>query len=69
MNKNKIWLFVRTNKIDKSLARLIKKNELLQVNNMRNEKGDKAVSIKEIKDGMNIFMPVNLEICLKWTNS
>lgn len=65
MNKNKIWLFGKTNKIDKSLARLIKKNELSQVNNMRNEKGDKAVSIKEIKDSMNSFMPVSLKICLK----
>ena len=69
MTKNKIWLFGKTNKIDKSLARLIKKNELSQVNNMRNEKGDKAVSIKEIKDSMNSFMPVSLKICLKWTNS
>lgn len=25
MNRNKIWLFGKTNKIDKSLARLIKK--------------------------------------------
>lgn len=65
MTKNKIWLFGKTNKIDKSLARLIKKNELSQVNNMRNEKGDKAVSIKEIKDSMNSFMPVSLKICLK----
>lgn len=69
MNENKIWLFGKTNKIDKSLVRLIKKNELFfvysGVNNMKNEKGDKAVSIKEIKDSMNSFMPVNLKICLK----
>ena len=39
INKTKIWFFEKINKIDKSLARLIKKKrEESQVNKIRNEK-------------------------------
>ena len=39
INKAKIWFFEKINKIDKSLARLIKKKrEESQVNKIRNEK-------------------------------
>ena len=39
INKPKSWLFEKINKIDKTLARLIKKKrEKNQINNIRNEK-------------------------------
>ena len=41
INKTKRWLFEKINKIDKSLARLIKrKREKNQINKIRNEKGE-----------------------------
>ena len=40
-NKTKRWFFEKTNKIDKPLARLIKKKrEKTQINRIRNEKGE-----------------------------
>ena len=40
INKTKSWLFEKIKKIDKPLARLIKKKrEKTQVNRIRNEKG------------------------------
>ena len=40
INKTKSWLFEKINKIDKSLARLIKKKrEKTQINRIRNDKG------------------------------
>ena len=40
MNKTKGWFFEKINKIDKPLARLIKKRrEKTQINTIRNEKG------------------------------
>ena len=40
-NKTKSWSFEKTNKIDKPLARLIKKNrEKNQINKIRNKKGE-----------------------------
>ena len=43
INKTKSWFFEKTNKIDKPLARLIKKKrEKKQINKIRNEKGDNA---------------------------
>ena len=41
INKAKSWFFERINKIDKSLARAIKKQrEKNQINKIRNEKGE-----------------------------
>ena len=41
VNKSKSWLFVKINKIDKPLARLIKKQrEKNQTNKIRNENGE-----------------------------
>ena len=41
MNKTKSWFFEKINKIDKPLARLIKKKrEKNQINKIRNEKGE-----------------------------
>ena len=40
INKTKSWFFQKTNKIDKLLARLIrKKRKKNQINKIRNEKG------------------------------
>ena len=41
INKTKSWFFEKINKIDKPLARLIKKKiEKNQINKIRNEKGE-----------------------------
>ena len=41
INKTKSWFFEKVNKIDKPLARLIKKKrERTQINKIRNEKGE-----------------------------
>ena len=41
INKNKSWFFEKINKIDKSLARLIKKKrEKNQINKIGNENGE-----------------------------
>ena len=49
MNKTKIWLFEKINKIDKPVARLIKKKrERTQINKIRNEKGEVTRDTAEI---------------------
>ena len=49
INKAKIWLSEKINKIDKSLARLIqKKTEKNQINKIRNEKGEVRTDSAEI---------------------
>ena len=40
INKTKSCFFEKINKIDKTLARLIKKKEKNQINEIRNEKGE-----------------------------
>ena len=40
INKTKSWFFEKINKIDKPLARLIKKKRKNQINKIRNEKGE-----------------------------
>ena len=48
INETKSWFFERINKIDKPLARLIKKKrERTQINKIRNEKGEVTMDIKE----------------------
>ena len=43
INKTKKWFFEKINKIDKPLARLIKKKrEKTQINRIRNEKGERS---------------------------
>ena len=50
INKSKIWFFEKINKIDKPLARLIKKKrEKIQINIIRNEKGEVTTDTAEIK--------------------
>ena len=50
INKTKSWLFEKINKIDKPLARLIKKKrERTQINKIRNEKGEIIIDTEEIQ--------------------
>ena len=50
INKTKSWFFDKINKIDKPLARLIKKKrEKTQINKIRNEKGEVTTDNAEIQ--------------------
>ena len=50
INKTKSWFFGKINKIDKPLARLIKKKrEKNQINKIRNEKGEVTTDNAEIQ--------------------
>ena len=50
INKTKSWFFEKTNKIDKPLARLIKKKrETTQINRIINEKGEGTTDTAEIQ--------------------
>ena len=50
INKTKSWFFEKINKIDKHLARLIKKKgEKNQINKIRNEKGEVTTDNAEIQ--------------------
>ena len=50
INKTKSWFFEKINKIDKPLARLIKKKrERTEINKIRNEKGEVTTDTAEIQ--------------------
>ena len=50
INKTKSWFFENINKIDKPLARLIKKKrERTQINTIRNEKGEITTDTTELQ--------------------
>ena len=50
INKSKSWFFEKINKIDKPLARLIKKKrEKNQINKIRNEKGEVTTDNAEMQ--------------------
>ena len=50
INKTKSWFFEKINKINKPLARLIKrKRKRTQINRNRNEKGDVTTDTAEIQ--------------------
>ena len=50
INKTKSWFFEKINKIDKPLARLIKKKrENTQINRIRNEKGEVTTDTAEMQ--------------------
>ena len=49
INKTKSWFLEKINKIDKPLARLIKKIEKSQINKIRNEKGKVITDNAEIQ--------------------
>ena len=51
INKTKSWFFEKTKKIEKTLARLIKrKREKNQINKIRNEKGEVNRQCRNTKD-------------------
>ena len=74
INKAKSWFFEKINKIDKLLARLIKKQrEDKQINKIRNENGEMTTDNTEIQriitdycQQLYVNKMDNLE---KWTNS
>ena len=49
INKTKSWFFEKINKINKPLARFIKKKEKNQINKIRNEKEEITIDNAEIK--------------------
>ena len=50
INKTKTWFFEKINKIDKPLARLIKKKrKKTQINRIRNEKGEVTTDTAQIQ--------------------
>ena len=49
INKTKSWFFEKINKIDKPLARLIKKKQKNQINKIRNENGEVTTDNAEIQ--------------------
>ena len=74
MNKTKSWLFEKIIKIDKSLARLIKKKrEKNQINNIRHEKGKVTTDNVEIQriigDYYEQLYGIKWITWKKWTDS
>ena len=56
INKTKSWFFEKINKIDKPLAKLIKKKkEKIQINRIRNEKGKVTADTGEIQRIMRLL--------------
>ena len=56
INKTKSWFFEKMNKVDKPLARLIKKErEKNQINKIRNEKGEITTDNAEIQRIMRLL--------------
>ena len=56
INKTKHWFFEKINKIDKPLARLIKKKrEKNQINKIKNEKGAVTTDNAEIQKIMRLL--------------
>ena len=74
INKTKSWFFDKINKIDKPLARLIKKKrEKTQINRIRNEK-EVTTDTAEIQRIMRdyykqLYIPIKWTTWKKWTNS
>ena len=74
INKTKSWFSEKINKIDKPLARLIKKKrEKIQSNRIRKEKGEVTTDNAEIqrvmRDYYNNYMPIKWTTWKKWTHS
>ena len=59
INKAKSWFFERINKIDKSLARLIRKQmEKNQINKIRNENGEITTDNRNTKDHKRLLSAI-----------
>ena len=59
INKAKSWFFERINKIDKPLARLIKKQmEKNQINKIRNENGEITTDNTNTKDHKRLLSAI-----------
>ena len=59
INKAKSWFFEKINKIDKPLARLIKKQrEKNQINNIRNENGEITTDNTNTKDHKRLLSAI-----------
>ena len=75
VNTNKSWFFEKINKVDKPLARFIKKKrEKSQINRIRNEKGEVTTDSADIQRIMRDYykqnyMPIKWTTWKKWTNS
>ena len=74
INKAESWFFEKINKIDKPLARLIKKQgEKNQINKIRNENGEITTDNTDIqriiRDYISNYMPIKWTTWKKWTNS
>ena len=56
INKSKIWFFVKINKLDKLLTRLVrKKREKTQISRIRNKKGEVTTDTAEIQTIMRDY--------------
>ena len=71
INKTKSWFFEKINKIDKPLARLIKKQRKKnQINKIRNENEEITRDNSEIQETTtSSSMPIKWTTWKKWTNS
>ena len=71
INKAKSWFFDKINKIDKPLARLIKKKrEKNQINKIRNENGEITTDYTEIQRIIrDYYLTIKWTTWKKWTNS
>ena len=74
INKTKSWFFEKINKIDKPLARLIKKKrERTQINKIRDEKEEITTDTAEVQRVIRNYymhdMPIKGTTWKKWTNS
>ena len=74
IKENNSWVFEKTNKIDKHLARHIKKKrERIQINKIRNEKGELTVDTTGtqmiIRDNYKQLYANQMNTWKKWTNS
>ena len=66
INKTKSWFLEKINKINKPLARLMKKKrEKNQINKLRNEKGEVTTANAEIQPNL----PLEKSVCRPGSNS